>query len=530
MNLARYFLDHNLAHREAKVALRYTPPPGPNGERGVEQRHTFAQVHVRSNRVGNTLRELGVREEDRVLFALDDTPEFATHWFGALRIGAVVAMMNPGVPGDDWAYYLHYTRAAVLITSRTYADQHAAHIANAVRNGQLRSTLVVDDPLHVALTDAMPGDCTVADSSLDDPAVWLFSSGSTGKPKACMHVNGDFIFNTENYARLVLGIHEEDVTLGVPKLFFGYATGTNLMFPWAVGATTCLFSERAAPETMLGHIAHYRPTILTNVPTMIHRMLEHPLCATTDLSSLRMVLSAGEALPAELYRRWTERTGVEILDGIGSAELFHIYLSNRPGDVKLGTLGRAVPGYQLKLVDDAGNDVQTGEIGTLLVGTDDPVAGASNAYGYHRDRAKSRDTFRGAWTMTGDQFRVDEDGRYVYCGRADDLLKVGGVYVSPTEVENCLLTHPRVREAAIVGVEREGLVTTVACVVVTAGEGGDGSVRNQDGLDRELQDFVKKSLAPHKYPRFVRFFEVLPRNDRGKVARSELKRALVGTL
>ena len=528
MNLARYFLDHNLPAREHKIALRYTPR-GPAGELNpdAEQRYTFGQVHARSNQVGNRLKALGVREEDRVLFALDDGPDFATHWFGALRIGAVVAMMNPGVPGDDWAYYLQYTRCAVLITTRSYADQHARHLAHALRQGQLRAALIVDDPVHSALTDAMPSECATADSALDDPSVWLFSSGSTGKPKACMHVNGDFIFNTESYALNVLGIREDDVTLGVPKLFFGYATGTNLMFPWAVGATTCLFAERATPEVMLELIARYRPTILTNVPTMIHRMLEHEACATTDLSSLRMVLSAGEALPAELYRRWTERTGVEILDGIGSAELFHIYLSNRPGQVKLGTLGTAVPGYQLRLVDDTGVDVPVGEIGTLLVGADAGTpgkAGGSNAYGYHRDRARSRDTFRGGWTMTGDQFRVDEDGCYVYCGRADDLLKVGGVYVSPTEVENCLLTHARVREVAIVGVEKDGLVTTVACVVL--GSAGDGD----HGLARDLQEHVKTRLAPHKYPRHVRFYDVLPRNDRGKVARAELKRGLLGTL
>lgn len=520
MNLARYFLDHNLERRADKVAVRYTPPTdGPLG--GPEQQWTYADMYAWSNRVGNHLRALGTREEDRVLFALTDTPAFAAHWFGALRIGAVVAMMNPGVTAEDWAYYLAYSRAAVLVTERCFADAFAAEIAFALNRGQLRGVIVVDAPLDLAAQATLGDTCTTADSSLDDPSVWLFSSGSTGKPKACMHVNGDFVFNTENYAKKVLGIREDDVTLGVPKLFFGYATGTNLMFPWAVGATTCLFSERATPETMLTHIARYKPTILTNVPTMIHRMLEHPLCATTDLSSLRMVLSAGEALPAELYRRWVDRTGVEILDGIGSAELFHIYLSNRPGAVKLGTLGTPVPGYTLRLVDGTGADVPPGEIGTLLVGTDDPYAGTSNAFGYHRDRAKSRDTFRGAWTATGDQLRVDEDGYYVYCGRGDDLLKIGGVYVSPTEVENCLLTHPSVREAAIVGVEKDGLVTSVACVVVTV---------ETPGLDREIQEHVKSRLAPYKYPRFVRFYEVLPRNDRGKVARNELKRALVGTL
>ncbi len=527
MNLARYFLDQNLEQRAEKVAVRWTAP-GPDDDGGVgnggpEQRYTFAEMHAWSNRAGNHLRALGLREEDRVLFALDDNPAYAAHWFGALRVGGVVAMMNPGIPREDWAYYLAYTRAAVLVSERRYVDAHAEAIGHALHRGQLRGVITVDAPLDVAAQHTLGNECHTVDSSADDPSVWLFSSGSSGKPKACMHVNGDFIHNTENYAKRVLGIREEDVTLGVPKLFFGYATGTNLMFPWAVGATTCLFSERATPERMLTLIDRYRPTILTNVPTMIHRMLEHPRCESTDLGSLRMVLSAGEALPAELYRRWTERTGVEILDGIGSAELFHIYLSNRPGEVKLGTLGKAVPGYQLKLVDDDGAEVAAGEIGTLLVGTDDPGNGASNAYGYHRDRAKSRDTFRGAWTMTGDQFRMDEDGCYVYCGRADDLLKVGGVYVSPTEVENCLLTHGRVREAAIVGVEKDGLTTTVACVVVST----DGGL---DGLDRALQEHVKTRLAPHKYPRFVRFFDVLPRNDRGKVARAELKRALLGTL
>jgi benzoate-CoA ligase family protein len=356
---------------------------------------------------------------------------------------------------------------------------------------------------------AASAECPYGGGSDDDPAVWLFSSGSSGKPKGCMHVAGDFIYNTERYAKQVLGIREDDVTLSVPKLFFGYATGTNLMFPWAVGATTCLFSERATPESVLANIGAYRPTIVTNVPTMIHRMLEHPLCETTDLSSIRLVLSAGEALPAELYKRWMARTGVEILDGIGSAELFHIYITNYPGDVKVGTLGRLVPGYTAKIVDEFENEVAPGEIGTLW------IKGGSNAMGYHRDRAKSRDTFRGAWTVTGDQFRIDEEGRFVYCGRADDLLKVGGVYVSPVEVENCLLTHPNVREAAIVGVEQDGLVTTVAFVVAT--------VEGTEALARDIQNHVKNTLAPHKYPRHVRFVHTMPRTDRGKVARAQLK-------
>lgn len=495
-NLAASFLDHNLDRRADKVALRYR-----------DEAWTFAQVHDWSCRVGNLLRRLGVREEDRVLIALPDAPPFAAAWFGTARVGGVVAMMNPLVTGEDWAYYLRYTRARVVVTEEAFAAEHAGVIAQALRD-QLRGVICMDRALDRAMIAAESADCPYADTDADDPAVWLFSSGSTGKPKACMHVTGDFLFNTEQYAKGVLGIREDDVTLSVPKLFFGYATGTNLLFPWAVGATSCLFSERATVEAVLANLVRFRPTILTNVPTMIHRMLEHPDCATADLSSLRMVLSAGEALPAELYRRWVARTGVEILDGIGSAELFHIYLTNYPGDVKLGTLGRPVPGYEVRLVGEDGQDVLPGEIGTLW------VRGPSNAYGYHRDRAKSRRTFLGEWTNTSDQFRVDEEGRYVYCGRADDLLKVGGVYVAPAEVENCLLTHPEVREVAVVGVDRDGLVLTCAFVVPTA---------LRDGLDRELQEWVKARLAPHKYPRLVRFLDVLPRNDRGKVARGELK-------
>ncbi len=496
MNLAEYFLDHNLVSRRDKVALRYR-----------SECYTFGEMSEWSCRFGSHLRALGVREEDRVLLALDDTPAFAVAWFGVVRIGAVVAMMNPGVPTKDWSYYLRYTRARVLVTTAAFAEANADAIAEALGR-QLSAVIRVDADTDTIL--AAPADCPYGDVGPDDPAVWLFSSGSTGAPKACVHASQDFIFNTEQYAKGVLGIREDDVTLGVPKLFFGYATGTNLMFPWAVGATTCLYSERSTPEVLMENIARFKPTIVTNVPTMIHRMLEHPACDSTDLSSIRLVLSAGEALPAELYKRWVARTGVEILDGIGSAEMFHIYITNYPGDVRVGTLGKLVPGYEAKIVGDDERPVAQGDIGTLW------VKGPSNAICYHQDRAKTRVTFRGEWTTTGDQFCQDADGYFIYCGRADDLLKVGGVYVSPTEVENCLLTHDAVRECAIVGVERDGLMTTVAFVVAT--------YVGDDALARELQEHVKRRLAPHKYPRLVRFADVLPRNDRGKVARAELKR------
>jgi benzoate-CoA ligase len=492
MNLANHFLDPNASARPDKLAIR-----------SAAGDHTYAECAAWVNRYGNALRACGVREEDRVLVALPDVPHFAFAWFGVARIGAVVTMMNPLVPAEDWAYYLRYTRARAVITTAAFAEEHAALLSGS-------AVIRVDADLDALR--AQPGSCADGDTGPDDPAVWLFSSGSTGKPKGCVHSAGDFVFNTEAYAKGVLGIREDDVTLSVPRLFFGYATGTNLLFPWAVGATTCLFAERPTPEVLFGAIARFRPTIVTNVPTMIHRMLEHPACDHADLSSLRMVLSAGEALPAELYRRWVARTGVEILDGIGSAELFHIYLTNRPGDVRIGTLGKPVPGYALRIVGEDGADVAPGEIGTLQ------VHGPSNAIAYHGDRVKSRATFQGPWTVTGDQFRVDADGYYVYCGRADDLVKVGGVYVSPVEVENCLLTHPSVREAAVVAFERAGLQLTAAFVTAT----GPGSA----ALARSLQEHVKTRLAAHKYPREVRFLDEFPRNDRGKVARAELRRRI----
>lgn len=491
-NLAEALLDHNLATRADKVALRWN-----------DRAWTFRECHVASNRYGNALRHLGVREEDRVLIFLPDVPDFAFAWFGALRIGGVVLMVNPLVPSEDVAYYLRYSRARAVVTTQALADEHAALLDGV-------PVIAVDrDAARIA---AEADTCASGDTTVDDPAVWLFSSGSSGKPKACVHTTGDFLYNIDHYARQVLGIREDDVTLAVPRLFFGYATGTNLMFPWAVGATTCFYDERPTAETVLSMVARFRPTILTNVPTMIHKMLESPDCASADLSSLRLVLSAGEALPAELYRRWVERTGVEILDGIGSAELFHIYLTNHPGDVRVGTLGRPVPGYTIRLVGPDGQDVARGEIGVLH------VRGPSNAVWYHGDRAKSRATFQGEWTVTGDQVRQDEDGYYVYCGRGDDLVKVGGVYVSPAEVENCLLTHPAVREAAVIGFERAGLMLTAA--FVTTEPPGDGA------LARELQEHVKARLAPHKYPREVRFLDAFPRNDRGKVARAELRRRI----
>jgi benzoate-CoA ligase len=358
----------------------------------------------------------------------------------------------------------------------------------------------------------MPDELTPADTSKDDIAIWLFTSGSTGHPKGAVHFHHDLPYNTEVFAKRTVGVNENDLTVGVPKLFFGYATGTNLLFPFAVGAATALFSERSTPEQMFAMIEKYRPTILTTVPTMINAMLNLEGASEKDLSCLRFCYSAGEALPAELYTRWKETFGVEILDGIGSAEMFHIYITNRLGDVKLGSLGRVVEGYEAKIVDADGNEVPTGEMGTLK------IKGDSAALCYWGAHEKSKETFAGDWCTTGDQFHKDEDGYFWYHGRTDDMLKVGGIFVAPSEIENCLLQHESVLECAVVGYDDgDGLIKPKAFIVLRESFVGD------EVLVKTLQDFVKAHLAHYKYPRFVEFIGVMPKNDRGKIDRKALK-------
>jgi len=314
------------------------------------------------------------------------------------------------------------------------------------------------------------------------------------------------------FAKRTMGVNENDLTVSVPKLFFGYATGTNLLFPFAVGGATALFSERSTPEKMFEVIERYRPTILTTVPTMINAMLNTEDAKSHDLSSIRFCYSAGEALPVELYHRWKESFGVEICDGIGSAEMFHIYITNRPGDVKPGSLGRLVEGYGAKIVNASGDEVSTSEMGTLK------IKGDSAALCYWNAHEKSKETFAGDWCTTGDQFHVDAEGYYWYHGRTDDMLKVSGIFVSPSEIENCLLQHDGVMECAVVGHDDgDGLVKPKAFIVIRAG------YERSEELADNIKAFVKANLALYKYPRWVEFVESLPKNDRGKVDRRLLR-------
>jgi benzoate-CoA ligase family protein len=540
-NMADYFLYHNLEEgRENRVCLNFK-----------DQAYTYGEAGRMSNRVGNALRELGVEMEDRVLIVLPDCPEFVWTWFGAARIGAVITMVNPLLPADDYRYYLEYTRAKVAIVDESIC-QSFKEAAEGAR--YLRCTLVINgestseheifrSPLRgeglgerlssrvptlnpsphvgrekdtridfVDVVNAQSADCERADTHRDDIAIWLFTSGSTGHPKGAVHLQHDLPYNTEVFAKHTMGVNENDLTVSVPKLFFGYATGTNLLFPFAVGGATALFAERSTPERMFEVIERFRPTILTTVPTMINAMLNVADAKSHDLSSLRFCYSAGEALPVELYHRWKQTFNVEICDGIGSAEMFHIYITNRPGDMKPGSLGRIVGGYEAEIVDAEGNRLPAGEMGTLK------IKGDSAALCYWNAHEKSKATFAGDWCITGDQFHLDADGYYWYHGRTDEMLKVGGVFVAPAEIENCLLQHEAVMECAVVGHDDgDGLVKPKAFVVIR------DSQQHTEQLADELKDFVKSRLALYKYPRWVEFVDSLPKNDRGKVDRKLLR-------
>jgi benzoate-CoA ligase len=514
-NMATYYLDDRIEEgRGDRVAVYYEG-----------RQYTYADVQQMANRMGNVLLGLDVEMEDRVLMVLPDCIEFVATWFAIAKVGAVITMVNTILPTTDYEYYLTYTRAKVAVVHVSVMERFAPA---ASHSPYLRHTIVVGTEQSGSLegvggrssilsyeqaTAAASTQLETAETSRDDIGIWLFTSGSTGHAKAAVHLQHDLPYNTECYAKQVLKVNEHDITLSVPKLFFGYATGTNLLFPFAAGGATALFAQRSTAETMFEMIHKYRPTILTSVPTMINAMLQvEGARERYDLSSLRCCLSAGEALPPELYHRWVDTFGVEILDGIGSAEMFHIYITNYPGEVVPGSLGRLVPGYDARIVDADGRDVPAGEMGTLR------VKGDSAALCYWQAHEKSKETFAGDWCTTGDQFRQDERGHYWYCGRTDEMLKVGGIFVSPTEIENCLLEHEAVRECAVIGAgDEQGLVKPKAFIVLAEGYGASPET------ERELKEYVKARLAVYKYPRWVEFRDELPKNERGKMDRRALK-------
>jgi benzoate-CoA ligase family protein len=496
LNIADYFLDARLREGRGDRTALITDAG----------RMSYREVQALANRYANLLAAAGVAPEQRVIIALPDGLHYVAALFGVLKIGAVVVMVNPELKPDAIEYFFEYSRAAVALVAAERAD---AFRAAAGRASHAPGLLVVGAPEWDARLAAAAETWRNFPTHRDDAAIWLFSGGTTGRPKAAVQPHRSYVNTTECYARHVLGYTENDVTLSVPKLYFGYAMGSNLFFPFAAGATSVLFDDRCTAEVVFSRIARYRPTIFITVPTMINQMVSHPEAARQDLSCLRLATSAGEGLPEELHDRWERAFGVPLLDGLGTAEMWHIFLSNRIGRIRRGTLGEVVPGFEIRVADEEGREVPDGTIGHLW------VRGGSRALGYWQQLDKSQTCFRGEWVVTGDLVRRDAEGYYTYGGRADELLKVSGKWLSATEVEGCLLQHPAVSQVAVVGVaDANGLVKPHAYVIPR---------ERREGLAEELKAFVCDRLEPYKRPREVIFVDALPTTHLGKVDRGKLR-------
>jgi benzoate-CoA ligase family protein len=496
LNIADYFLDARVREGRGQHRALLTD----------DGALTYAEVQSLANRYGNVLAESGVEPEQRVLLALPDGPAYAGALFGTLKIGAVVVMVNPALHEADLATMLDYTRARAIVTHR---DAAATVVAAARGSRFVKAVLAVGEPDLDRRLEHAPDSLETFPSHRDDAAIWLFSGGTTGRPKGVVQTHRAFANTTECYAKGVIGYTERDITLSVPKLFFGYATGSNLFFPFAAGAAAAPFPEPVTADVLFERIRRHRPTVLVNVPTMIHKMVSHPDAKSQDLSCVRVCTSAGEALPVELFDRWKRTFGVELLDGLGTAEMWHIFLSNRPGAARAGTIGTVVPGFEVRVCDDDGRPIPDGEVGWLW------VRGGSRAIGYWQNMEKTEAGFRGDWYVSGDLVSRDADGYFTYGGRGDELLKVAGKWLAPQDVEGCLLRHPAVAEAAVVGVtDASGLVKPIAYVVAR---------ESRADLGPELQAFVRERLEPYKHPREVVFVDALPRTHLGKVDRGRLR-------
>ncbi|MGX7001496.1 benzoate-CoA ligase family protein [Caballeronia sp. KNU42] len=478
---------------------------------------TYGELADRARRFASVLNTLGIHPEERILLVMLDSADLPVAFLGALYAGAVPVVANTLLTPADYSYMLDHSRARAVVASGPLLPAIAQALADTSNEGcalivshAQDATLAGEREFSHLLSDAEPQRAPFI-SNADGIAFWLYSSGSTGKPKGAVHTHANLYWTAELYAKQVLGIREDDTVFSAAKLFFAYGLGNALTFPLSVGATALLMAERTTPAAVFARLTHYKPTIFCGVPTLYANMLASPaMPARADLR-LRICTSAGEALPREIGEQFTAHAGCEILDGIGSTEMLHIFLSNRAGHVAYGTTGTAVPGYEVDLRDENGHAVPDGEIGDLY------VRGPSAALMYWCNREKSRATFLGDWLRSGDKYRRLRDGNYVYEGRADDMLKVSGQYVSPVEVEMVLMQHPDVLEAAVVGITRDGLVKTRAFVVVKPNVAATGE------LAVELKAFVKARMAPHKYPREILFAEDLPKTATGKIQRFKLR-------
>ena len=475
----------------------------------------YSELDALVNRAGNALRSLGVAREQRVVLLLHDAPAFYAAFLGAIRSGAIPIPVNTLLRQGDYQFILNDSRAVVAIVSEPLIGEilPIAHLLPSLKHLVVSGGALAGLSSFETLIDGASATLQSAHTHKDEPAFWLYSSGSTGPPKGAVHLHHDIVYTIEDYARGVLQMTAQDRCLSAAKLFFAYGLGNSLSFPLGVGAQAVVIPGRSAPEAMFEAIDRFRPTIFFGVPTLYAGMLQIENAATRfDLSSLRFCVSAGEALPPEIFRRWHERFGLEIVDGLGSTEMLHIFLSNRPGACRPGTSGVEVPGYSARILDEEGVAVPAGDIGTLM------VSGESAAAGYWNQHAKSKATFQGHWVNTGDKYFRDDDGYYHYCGRSDDMLKVGGIWVSPVEVENTVLTHEAVLECAVVGMtDTDGLTKPKAFVVVRPG------APPTEETARGIQAFVKSRIAPYKYPRWIEFVPELPKTATGKLQRFRLR-------
>jgi len=502
-NFAKHLIDLN-AGRTAKVA--YTDDDGTL---------TYGELTDRIRRMAAALQGAGLRREDRVLLLMQDNNDWPVSFLGAMYAGIVPVAVNTLLTADDYAYMLQNSRAqaamvsGALVPVLTAAMDKGDHEVRALLVSRPEGEL---PPRAIAIEDVLlrnePLPCAAA-TTPDDPGFWLYSSGSTGRPKGTVHTHGNPYWTAELYAKPLLNLTEDDICFSAAKLFFAYGLGNGLTFPLSVGCSVVLMAERPTPDATFKRWKEHRPTVFFGAPTGYAGMLASPnLPARSDVA-LRMCSSAGEALPGEIGQRFKAHYGCEIIDGIGSTEMLHIYLSNRPGDVRYGTTGKPVDGYELELRGEDGRPVADGEVGDLY------IKGPSSALMYWGNREKSRETFQGAWTKSGDKYVRDAHGYYTYAGRSDDMLKVSGIYVSPFEVEATLMQHPAVLECAVVGKEdEEGLTKTKAFVVLKPGQWID---------DAGLKVFVKERLAPYKYPRFIEFIAELPKTGTGKIQRFKLR-------
>ncbi len=515
-NLADYFVDRNVREgRGDKIAI-YTE----------RRNYTYLDLQKMVNKTGNALRETGVRIDDRIMILMLDVPQFFAAFWGAAKIGAVPIPVNTMLTPDDYEYYLNDSRAKVIFVS-----EELLHLITEIKGDlyYLRDMVIVSEEggAWVPFKQKYRQASSVLKPALttrDDVGFWLYSSGSTGSPKGAIHSQYDMVVSAKNYARGVLGLGEDDIIYSGARLFFAYGLGNSMYFPLELGAASVLNSRPPTPQNVFQCLERFRPTVFFGVPTLYGQLLEYKekeerekgRSAAPDgkheFSSVRICVSGGEALPTELFYRFKARFGLEILDGIGSTEMLHIFISNRPGDVRPGSTGKPVPGYTLKIVDESGQEVPRGEIGTLL------VKGDSAAQQYWRKRDKTRQTMQGEWVNTGDKYYVDEDGYYWCAGRADDMLKVGGIWVSPVEVENCLNSHHAVLESAVVGhPDEKELIKPKAYVVLREG------YTASESLAEELKKWVLDRLAKYKYPRWVEFVPQLPKSTTGKIQRYKLR-------